>query len=106
MLTMTPAATARVKELINEETGHRLRVFVQGGGCSGFEYGIAFDDLRDGDEVLEVDGFRILVDRWSLPFLEGVKMDFVDGLQQTGFKFENPNATGSCGCGHSFSSEN
>ena len=103
MLVMTDTARNRVKELINEETGSQLRVFVQGGGCSGFEYGLAFDEKRDGDEVLEMDEFSILMDKWSLPFLDGVKVDYVDGLQAQGFKFENPNATGSCGCGHSFS---
>jgi iron-sulfur cluster assembly protein len=103
MLNMTETARNRVKELITAETGDGLRVFVQGGGCSGFQYGLAFDEVREGDEVVEMDGFRILIDKWSLPFLEGVKVDFVDELQQSGFKFENPNASGSCGCGHSFS---
>ncbi len=103
MLTMTEAALARVKSLINGETGSRLRVFVQGGGCSGFEYGLAFDEPRDGDEEYPMDGFSLLVDKWSQPYLEGVKVDYVETLQGSGFKFDNPNARGSCGCGHSFS---
>ena len=103
MLAMTEAAKSRVLELITEETGTGLRVFVQGGGCSGFEYGLAFDEEREGDEVLEEDGFRILVDERSRPFLDGVKVDFVETLAGQGFQFENPNASGSCGCGGSFS---
>ena len=103
MLAMTDAAKDRVKELISEETGQSLRVFVQGGGCSGFEYGLAFDEEREGDQILEEEGFSILVDKWSLPLLDGVKVDFVESMTGHGFQFENPNATGSCGCGHSFS---
>jgi iron-sulfur cluster assembly accessory protein len=103
MLAMTDAAKSRVKELITEETGANLRVFVQGGGCSGFEYGLAFDEERDGDARFEQDGFDILVDKWSKAYLDGVKLDFVESLTGHGFKFENPNATGSCGCGQSFS---
>ena len=103
MLMLTDAAKSRVKGLINDETGSTLRVFVQGGGCSGFQYGLAFDEKRDGDEEQEMDGFTILMDKWSLPYLDGVTVDYVDGLTGAGFKFDNPNATGSCGCGHSFS---
>ena len=103
MLSLSEAAKSRVKELINDETGNRLRVFVQGGGCSGFEYGIAFDDPRDGDEVLSMEDFEILIDKWSLPFLDGVNVDYVESIAGAGFKFENPNSSGSCGCGHSFS---
>jgi iron-sulfur cluster assembly protein len=103
MITMTDAARDRVKHLVNEETGSQLRIFVQGGGCSGFQYGLAFDEERDGDEKLEMDGFTILVDKWSRPYLDDVTVDFVDSLTGAGFKFENPNATGSCGCGSSFS---
>ena len=103
MLAMTDAARSRVKELLNDETGSDLRVFVQGGGCSGFEYGLAFDEEREGDEIFEEDGFRILVDKWSRAYLDGVKVDFVESLSGHGFEFENPNASGSCGCGHSFS---
>lgn len=103
MLTLTDSALNRVQHLVNEETGTKLRIFVQGGGCSGFQYGLAFDEERDGDEKIEMDGFTILVDKWSLPYLDEVTVDFVDSLTGAGFKFENPNATGSCGCGSSFS---
>lgn len=103
MLVMTEAAKSRIQESITEETGARLRVFVQGGGCSGFEYGLAFDDERDGDEVIEMDGFTLLVDRWSRAYLDGVTVDWVESVMEEGFRFDNPNASGSCGCGHSFS---
>ena len=103
MLVLTDAARTRVKNLINEETGTELRVFVQGGGCSGFQYGLAFDESREGDDKIVMDGFTILVDKWSKAYLEGVTVDFVDALTGAGFKFENPNSSGSCGCGHSFS---
>ena len=103
MLTLTDAALARVKDLINEETGSSLRIFVQGGGCSGFQYGLAFDESRDGDDTIEMEGFNILVDKWSKPYLDEVIVDFVDSLTGAGFKFENPNSSGSCGCGSSFS---
>ena len=102
-MVLTDAARSRVKQLLNDETGNRLRVFVQGGGCSGFEYGLAFDEPRDGDEVVEMEGFSILVDKWSVPYLEGVTVDFVEDPMGSGFKFANPKAKGSCGCGHSFS---
>jgi iron-sulfur cluster assembly accessory protein len=103
MIEMTDAAKARVKELLNDETGSRLRMFVQSGGCSGFEYGMAFDDVREGDEVLEMEGFTLLIDQESAPALSGVKVDFVESLTGSGFTFVNPNARSSCGCGHSFS---
>lgn len=103
MLVITEAARNRVKDLINEETGPTLRVFVQGGGCSGFQYGLAFDEKRDGDETIDMEDFSILVDKWSRAYLDGVTVDYVDGVMESGFKFENPNASGSCGCGSSFS---
>jgi iron-sulfur cluster assembly protein len=103
MLTLTDAAKNRVKDLVSDETGSQLRIFVQGGGCSGFQYGLAFDEPRDGDDTIEMEGFSILVDKWSKPYLDDVTVDFVDSLTGAGFKFENPNATGSCGCGSSFS---
>lgn len=103
MIELTDAAKARVRELLNDETGNRLRVFVQNGGCSGFEYGMAFDDVREGDEVLEMEGFTLLIDPESVPALTGVTVDFVESLTGSGFTFVNPNARSSCGCGHSFS---
>src|SRR5436189_2510281 len=79
-----------------------LRVGVRGGGCSGFQYALAFDEQRDGDEVFQDKGIRLLVDTPSLPYVRGSVIDFVDGLQGAGFKVENPNVIAACGCGSSF----
>ena len=79
-----------------------LRVGVRGGGCSGFQYALAFDEQRDDDTVIEDKGIRLLVDRASLPYVQGSVIDFVDGLQGAGFKVENPNVIAACGCGSSF----
>ena len=105
-LVITATAADKVQGFIkdhgeSQDTG--LRVAVLPGGCSGFQYGLAFDESRDGDETLEMEGFSILVDKWSKPYLDDVTVDFVDSLTGAGFKFENPNSTGSCGCGSSFS---
>jgi iron-sulfur cluster assembly protein len=79
-----------------------LRVGVRGGGCSGFQYALAFDTERDGDEVFEDHGLRILVDSPSLPYVKGAIVDYVDTLQGAGFKVDNPNVIAACGCGSSF----
>ena len=79
-----------------------LRVGVRGGGCSGFQYALAFDEQRDGDTVFEDKGIRLLVDNPSLPYVHGSVIDFVDGLQGAGFKVDNPNVVAACGCGSSF----
>src|SRR2546423_15014111 len=79
-----------------------LRVGVRGGGCSGFQYMLAFDEKRDGDTVVESQGIRLLVDAASAPYVRGATVDFVDGLQGAGFKVENPNVVAACGCGPSF----
>ena len=79
-----------------------LRVGVRGGGCSGFQYALAFDSERSGDEVFEDRGLRLLVDRESLPYVRGAVIDYVDNLQGAGFKVENPNVIAACGCGSSF----
>jgi iron-sulfur cluster assembly protein len=79
-----------------------LRVGVRGGGCSGFQYALAFDEQRDGDHVFEEKGVRMLVDHQSLPYVQGSTIDFVDGLQGAGFKVDNPNVIAACGCGSSF----
>jgi iron-sulfur cluster assembly protein len=79
-----------------------LRVGVRGGGCSGFQYALAFDEQRDGDTVFEDKGIRLLVDRPSLPYVEGSVIDFVNDLQGAGFKVDNPNVVAACGCGSSF----
>jgi iron-sulfur cluster assembly accessory protein len=106
MLQLTDKAVSKVKNLMAKESkqGFGLRVAIQGGGCSGFQYGLSYEE-REGadDQVLEFDGLRVFVDRLSLPYLEGVEIDYVDSLQGAGFKIHNPRATGSCGCGSSFS---
>lgn len=102
---MTERAAKRIRKVLDgEPPGSMLRVSVNGGGCSGFQYGFSFDQARQGDDlVLEKDGAVVLIDAVSLPFLEGAVLDFVDDLIGQSFKIENPNATSSCGCGTSFS---
>jgi iron-sulfur cluster assembly protein len=79
-----------------------LRVGVRGGGCSGFQYLLAFDEQRDGDEVFESHGLKLLVDRESLPYVRGSTIDYEESLQGAGFKVSNPNVVAACGCGSSF----
>ncbi|MHB8620699.1 MAG: HesB/IscA family protein [Chloroflexota bacterium] len=110
-LAMTSAAAAKAKELLEKEglTGQKdLRVFVQGGGCGGMSYGMVFDEADDAGEdlVVESNGLTVLVDPMSAGILGGSEIDYVDGLMGQGFTFSNPNAKGSCACGHSFSTEN
>jgi len=102
--TVTPRAFARLAE-INDgaEAPKALRVAVEGGGCSGFQYNIDLDLPSDGDLVLEGDGQKVLIDEVSLPFLSNAVIDFSDELIGARFTVENPNATASCGCGTSFS---
>ena len=101
----TDSAAAKVADLITEEGNPdlKLRVFVQGGGCSGFQYDIRLDDPAADDLVLEGDGQKVLVDAVSLPFLANATIDFADELIGARFVIVNPNATSSCGCGTSFS---
>jgi iron-sulfur cluster assembly accessory protein len=83
-----------------------LRIAIQGGGCSGFQYGLGFDrGALEGDHELEQHGVTIVVDPFSAPYLTGATIDWLDGLQESGFKIDNPQATSSCGCGHSFQVE-
>src|SRR5438552_19055011 len=105
-ITLTPLAAAKVKELMAEEPDADalvLRVAIQGGGCSGFQYGLGFDSgPAEGDHELSLQGVRVVVDSYSAPYLRGATVDFLTGLQESGFKIDNPNAVSSCGCGHSF----
>ncbi len=103
-ISVTPVAEEKVKEAMAAEGKPvSLRIYVEGGGCSGLQYGLVFEEnAQDGDEVVSQNGFNILVDRFSAPYLEGISIDYVTSLQGAGFKIENPNASGSCGCGHSF----
>ncbi len=106
MITLTDKGAEKVREFLSAQATVAdtagLRVGVRGGGCSGFQYALAFDDERDGDQVFEDQGIRLLVDRPSLPYVKGSIIDFVDGLQGAGFKVENPNVIAACGCGSSF----
>jgi iron-sulfur cluster assembly accessory protein len=103
---VTPAAVEQVQKLLGREgnAGRALRIYVQGGGCSGLTYGMTFDKAETGDEVaFERDGLKVVVDRSSAPLLEGLKVDYLLGLEQSGFKIYNPNAKETCSCGKSFS---
>ena len=106
---LTERAAAKIRELQAEEPGTDaavLRVAVQGGGCSGFEYALGFDSgAQEGDLELDAHGVRVVVDPFSAPYLQGAQIDFLDGLQESGFKIENPNVSSACGCGHSFQVE-
>ena len=105
LITLTPVAAAKVKELLAEESDGDtlvLRVAIQGGGCSGFQYGLGFDNVAEGDVELELEGVPVVVDPFSAPYLRGTTIDFLNTIQESGFKIDNPNATASCGCGHSF----
>ncbi len=104
-ISLTPAAAERIKQVVaNEANTAGLRVTVEGGGCSGFQYNIVIDHkAQDDDLVIERDGARLFVDPVSLPFLLGSQVDWVDELIGASFKVKNPNAKSSCGCGISFS---
>ncbi len=108
MMTLTEKAVEKVRFYAGEmpeAEGKSLRIFVQGGGCSGFQYGFTFDEQQDGDTVVQADGVSVLVDPMSAPYLAGATVDFVEDLRGSGFVVDNPNAVRSCGCGHSFSTE-
>jgi iron-sulfur cluster assembly accessory protein len=105
MITMTDTAISKVKELITAQNreGSGLRVYVAGGGCSGFRYGMALDENpSDEDFIHDFDGLKIYVDPDSNPYLEGASVDYVETAMGAGFKVENPNAVSTCGCGSSF----
>lgn len=105
-LVFTPSAASKVAELIREEgnPGLMLRVYIQGGGCSGFQYGFTFDEeVQDGDTEIVTDGVKLLVDAMSMQYLMGAEIDYTEGLHGAQFVIRNPNATTTCGCGSSFS---
>lgn len=105
-VTVTAAAARRIGQIMRDEGNPdlKLRVTVSGGGCSGYQYGFALDDVRtEEDLVLERDGVAVLIDSVSLDFLRGAEIDFVDELMGQSFRINNPNATSKCGCGSSFS---
>jgi iron-sulfur cluster assembly protein len=106
MITLTDKGAEKVQEFLGSQAAVAetagLRVGVRGGGCSGFQYALAFDEQRGGDTVFEDKGIRLLVDTQSLPYVSGSTIDFVDGLQGAGFQVDNPNVVAACGCGSSF----
>jgi len=106
-VSLTPQAMTQLRNLLTQENNPQLglRVFVSGGGCSGLQYGMAFDDnIRPEDEVIVADGVRVIVDEYSVQHIRGSEIDYVDSLMGAGFTVLNPNAVSSCGCGHSFES--
>jgi len=105
MINLTPGAVSEVKRLLAKENKPELalRIGVRSGGCSGFSYVLGFDTPQAEDKVEEVEGVKLVVDTKSVAYLEGMQLDYQDGLQGKGFAFHNPNATKSCGCGESFS---
>jgi iron-sulfur cluster assembly protein len=106
MITLTDKGAEKVHEYLAGQPAEvrltGLRVGVRGGGCSGFQYQLAFDEQRDGDAVFESHGLRLLVDGESLPYVRGSEIDFEESLQGAGFKVNNPNVVAACGCGSSF----
>ncbi len=106
MISFTDKGAEKVREFLASQSADiqtaGLRVGVRGGGCSGFQYALAFDNERDDDEVFEHHGLKILVDRPSLPYVRGAVVDYVASLQGAGFKVDNPNVIAACGCGSSF----
>ena len=106
MIEVTTEAAERIRALLSEDgklETHGLRMKVIGGGCSGLQYQLSFDDaVRDIDAEIEIEGVKVIVDEKSALYLVGSVLDFVDTLQESGFKIENPNASNTCGCGQSF----
>jgi iron-sulfur cluster assembly protein len=104
-ITLTDGAEAKIKELLasqEDASDQALRVAVRGGGCSGFQYALAFDRRRDDDHVFEQNGVSVVVDKTGMQFVLGSEVDYVDGLQGAGFAVNNPNVVAACGCGSSF----
>ena len=109
VVSLTPEAQSRLRELLakEENPGLALRIFVSGGGCSGMQYGMAFDDQRRADDlIIENEGVQIVVDDFSVNYIRGSEIDYVDSLMGAGFTVHNPNAVHSCSCGHSFDTGN
>ena len=108
-VSLTPTAAAKIAELMAEEPAGEaevLRIAIQGGGCSGFQYGLGFDrGSQEGDLEFVSEGVTVVVDPWSAPYLQGASVDFLNTITEAGFKIDNPNAAASCGCGHSFTVE-
>jgi iron-sulfur cluster assembly protein len=104
-ITLTDKAAGKIRELLSgqdDSEGQALRVAVRGGGCSGFQYALAFDQAKDDDHVFEDSGVSVVVDKVSMQFVFGSEVDYVEGLQGAGFAVNNPNVVAACGCGSSF----
>jgi iron-sulfur cluster assembly protein len=104
LVSLTPAAAEKIRVLMTEDADVSvLRVAIEGGGCSGFQYGLGFDrGAQEGDHAFECEGVQVVVDPFSAPYLKGSTVDYLETIQESGFKIDNPNAVASCGCGHSF----
>jgi iron-sulfur cluster assembly accessory protein len=104
IVSLTPSAAAKIKELMSQEDDVSvLRVAIEGGGCSGFQYGLGFDrGSQEGDHEFVCEGVTVVVDPFSAPYLAGAQVDYLETIQEAGFKIDNPNAVASCGCGSSF----
>lgn len=105
-IAITPAAIAEIKRLKNStdiQPGQALRIGVKGGGCSGLSYLLAFDDIKQGDTIYDVEGAEIVMEKAHIMYVIGMQVDYADGLNSRGFTFTNPNAKETCGCGTSFS---
>ena len=106
MINITPTAREKVKAVMEQEKESMpqggLRIYVQGGGCSGFSYGMVLDEVSEGDQVFEREGVKVIVDPMSMKYLENAEVDYKEDLMGGGFAIKNPNATSTCGCGHSF----
>jgi iron-sulfur cluster assembly accessory protein len=106
MINLTPTAVDKVKAVLEQEKESMpqggLRIYVQGGGCSGFSYGMVLDEVSEGDQVFEQQGVKVIVDPMSMKYLENAEVDYKEDLMGGGFAIKNPNATSTCGCGHSF----
>jgi iron-sulfur cluster assembly protein len=109
LVSLTPTAASKIRELMSEEPAGEaevLRIAIQGGGCSGFQYGLGFDrGSQEGDLEFTSEGVTVVVDPFSAPYLQGASVDFLNTITEAGFKIDNPNAAASCGCGHSFTVE-
>lgn len=103
MIQMTPSAITKAKEAIAGDTSKSLRIYVEAGGCSGFQYGLTIDDKHDDDNVFEFDGLNMAIDPASYEYLKDVTVDYKEGLEHSGFTLENPAAKSTCGCGKSSS---
>jgi iron-sulfur cluster assembly protein len=104
-ITLTAKAAEKIGELLGAQADSEdqaLRVAVRGGGCSGFQYALAFDRVKEDDNVFEVDGVSVIVDKVSMQFVFGSEVDYLEGLQGAGFQVNNPNVVAACGCGSSF----